>query len=122
MGGQSNQQSSQKFGITLGLLSGLAGMLCCVTPAVLVLFGLTTATAAVSLATRWYAEYAWYLRGAAALLAIAGILLHLKRRNACSLRGARANLSLIVTTFVAGVLAYSALYGFTTWLGTLAGY
>jgi len=97
-------------------------MLCCVTPAVLVLFGLTTATTAVSLATRWYAEYAWYLRGVAALLAIAGIVLYLKRRNACSLRGARANLSLIVTTFLAGVLAYGALYGFTTWLGTLADY
>jgi len=79
-----------------------------------------TATAAVSLATRWYTEYAWYLRGAAALLAIAGIVLHLRRRNACSLRGAQANLSLIVTTAVVGVLAYGALYWITTWLGTLA--
>jgi len=111
---------SQRFGIGLGLLSGLVGMLCCVTPAVLVLFSLTTATAAVSLATRWYTEYAWYLRGAAALLAIAGIVLHLRRRNACSLRGAHANLSLIVTTAVVGVLAYGALYWITTWLGTLA--
>ncbi len=121
MGEQTSQQSSQKFGITLGLLSGLAGMLCCVTPAVLVLFGLTTATAAVSLATRWYADYAWYLRGAAVLMAAAGITLHLKRRDACSLRGARANLGLIATTFVAGVLTYAAFYWFTTWLGSLAG-
>ncbi|TAJ78334.1 hypothetical protein EPO44_20125 [bacterium] len=90
MGEQSYKQGSQRFGIGLGLLSGLVGMLCCVTPAVLVLFGLTTATVAVSLATRWYAEYA------------------------CSLRGARANLSLIVTTVVVGVLAYGALYWFTT--------
>lgn len=121
MGEQSNQQSSQKFGITLGLLSGLAGMLCCVTPAVLVLFGLTTATTAVSLATHWYAEYAWYLRSAAALLAMAGIVFHLKKHNVCSLRGARQNLSLIVTTFVVGALAYGALYWFTTWLGKHAG-
>jgi uncharacterized membrane protein len=122
MGEQSNQQNSQKFGIVLGVLSGLAGMLCCVTPAVLVLFGLTTATAAVSLATRWYTEYAWYLRSAALLLAAAGITLHLKRRNACSLRGARANFGLIATTFVVGVLTYGAFYWFTTWLGSLAGY
>ncbi len=97
-------------------------MLCCVTPAVLVLFGLTTAAVAVSLATRWYAEYAWYLRGIALLLAGAGIMLHLRRRNACSLRGARANLSLIVTTFGVAVLTYGALYWFTSWLGRLAGY
>jgi len=115
-------QRPKRFGIGLGLFSGLIGMLCCVTPVVLVLFGLTTATAAVSLATRWYAEYAWHLRGAAVLLASAGIMLHLKRRNACSLRGARANLNLIVTTFLIGVLTYGALYWFTTWLGRLAGY
>lgn len=119
---QSSRVGSQRFGVGLGLLSGLVGMLCCVTPAVLVLFGMTTATAAVSLATRWYAEYAWHLRGTAALLALAGIIIHLRRRNACSLRGAQANLSLIVITFVVGVLAYGALYWFTTWLGSLAGY
>ncbi len=119
---QNHRKDSKRFGIGLGLLSGLVGMLCCVTPVVLVLFGLTTATAAVSLATRWYAEYAWSLRGVALLLAMAGMVLHLRTRNACSLRGARANLSLIVTTVVVGVLAYGALYWFTTWLGRLAGY
>ena len=119
---QTTQQDCQRFGIGLGLFSGFVGMLCCVTPVVLVLFGLTTATAAVSLATRWYAEYAWYLRGVAALLAAAGIMLHLRKRNACSLRGARANLGLIGTTFVVTVLTYGLLYWFTTWLGSLAGY
>ena len=122
MGEQTAEHRSQSFGIGLGLLSGLVGMLCCVTPAVLVLFGLTTATAAVSLGARWYAEYAWTLRGIALLLAGAGIMLHLRRRNACSLRGARANLSLIVTTAVVGVLVYGALYWFTAWLESLAPY
>lgn len=122
MSEKSFKQASQSFGIGLGLLSGLVGMLCCVTPAVLVLFGLTTASAAVSLGTRWYAQYAWTLRGIALALAGAGIMLHLRRRNACSLRGARANLGLIVTTFIVGVLTYAAFYGFTTWLGRLAGY
>ena len=119
---QNRREGSTGFGVGLGLLSGLVGMLCCVTPVVLVLFGLTTATAAVSLATRWYAEYAWHLRATAALLAVAGITIHLRRRNACSLRGARANLSLIATTVVVGVLTYAALYWITTWLGRLAGY
>jgi hypothetical protein len=122
MDGTDIKQGSQRFGVGLGLLSGLVGMLCCVTPVVLVLLGLTTATAAVSLATRWYTEYAWHLRGVAVLLATTGIVLHLRRRNACSLRGAWANLNLIVTTFVVGVLAYAALYWITTWLGRLAGY
>lgn len=115
-------QTPKRFGIGLGLFSGLIGMLCCVTPAVLFLLGLATATAAVSLGIQWYASYAWPLRGAALLLALAGILLHLRRRNACSLRGARTNLGSIVTTFVVGGLTYGALYWITTWLGRLAGY
>jgi len=122
MSEKSFKHASQSFGIRLGLLSGLVGMLCCVTPAVLVLFGLTTASAAVSLGTRWYAKYAWTLRGIALVLAGAGIMLHLRRRNACSLRGARANLRLIVTTAVVGVLVYGAFYWFTTWLESLAPY
>lgn len=112
----------KRFGIGLGIFSGLVGMLCCVTPAVLFLLGLATATAAVSLGIQWYAQYAWPLRGAAVLLALAGIVLHLRRRNACSLRGVRANLGSIMTTVVVGVIIYGALYGITTWLGRLAGY
>lgn len=122
MDGEDLKRGSHRFGIGLGLLSGLVGMLCCVTPVVLVLFGLTTATTAVSLATQWYAKYAWPLRGIAVLLAGAGIMLHLRRLNACSLRGVRANLHFIAATVIVGVLAYGALYGFTTWLGRLAGY
>lgn len=109
-----------RFPIGLGFLSGLVGMLCCVTPAVLFFLGLATATAAVDLGTRWYAQYAWPLRGAAVLLALVGIILHLRRHNGCSLRGARANLNLIAATFVVGVVTYAALYWITTWLGRLA--
>lgn len=115
-------QRSKRFGIGLGLFSGLVGMLCCVTPAVLFLLGLATATAAVSLGIEWYTKYAWPLRGAALLLAVGGIMIHLRRRNACSLRGARTNLGSVVATVLVGVMTYGALYWITTWLGRLAGY
>ena len=73
--------------LKLGALSGLVGISCCVTPIVLVLLGLSSVSAAISLGNTLYYEYGWYFRGAALLLAATGIYVHLKRRNACSLRG-----------------------------------
>ena len=61
--------------IAIGALSGLVGILCCVSPVVLVLLGLTTATAAISLGDTLYYDYGWYFRGAAVVFAGRGLLL-----------------------------------------------
>ena len=49
-------------GIKYGLLSGLAGIMCCVSPVVLVLLGVATAAEAVTLGDTLYYGYAWFFR------------------------------------------------------------
>ncbi len=104
----------------IGLISGLVGISCCVSPVVLYLLGLATATEAVGLGNTLYGRYAWYFRLAGLLVGGAAITLYLRRRGVCDLRGARANWKPLAGAGLTAVATYVALYAFTTWLGTLA--
>lgn len=104
-------------GVKLGALAGLVGISCCVTPAVLALLGLSSVAFALSLGNTLYYQYGWYFRGAALLLASAGLYIQLKRRNACTLRGARAQWRLIAAVVVSMVVVYWLLYVATSYLG-----
>ena len=53
-----------RAGVLMGLVSGLAGITCCVSPVVLALLGIATAAEAVSLGDTLYYTYGWYFRGA----------------------------------------------------------
>ena len=107
-------------GLGIGALGGLVGISCCVSPVVLYLVGLATATEAVALGTRLYGEYAWYFRGAGLFVGGGAIALYLRRRDQCDVRGARAQWRTIATAAVVGVVTYAALYALTTWLGSRA--
>ena len=102
--------------LRLGILSGLLGISCCVTPVVLVLLGLSSVSAAISLGNTLYYDYGWYFRGAALLLAGIGVYIHLKKRNACSLQGAKSNRKTIAVVFVSMVAVYFGFLFFTSWL------
>lgn len=107
-------------GLRIGALGGLVGISCCVSPVVLYLVGLATATEAVGLGTRLYGEYAWYFRGAGLLVGGGAIALYLRRRDQCDIRGARAQWRTIAIAAASGVVTYAALYALTTWLGSRA--
>jgi len=108
-----------RFGVKLGGVAGLVGISCCVTPVVLVLLGLGSVSFAISLGNTLYYQYGWYFRGAAFLLAFAGIYIHLKRRGVCSLRGAKSQWRMIAAVFVSMVVVYGVLYALTTYLGQI---
>jgi hypothetical protein len=105
-----------RAGWKLGALAGLVGMACCVSPVVLVLLGLSSVSYAISLGNTLYYDYGWYFRGTALVLAAAGVVAMLRRRRACSLRGARAQWRLLVTVGLTMLLVYAALYGITAYL------
>ncbi|HET8575672.1 MAG TPA: hypothetical protein VFO18_01135 [Methylomirabilota bacterium] len=109
-----------KTGLKLGLLAGLLGISCCVSPVVLVLLGLASASFAISLGNTLYYGYGWYFRGAALILAVLGVMAILRRRNACSLRGAQAQWHLLLTVAVAMVIVYISLYWLTSYLARSA--
>jgi hypothetical protein len=109
-----------KSGLKLGLLAGLVGISCCVSPVVMVVLGLASVSFAISLGNTLYYGYGWYFRGAALILAAVGVFGILRGRNACSLRGARAQWRLLLTVVVAMVAVYISLYWFTSYLARSA--
>ncbi len=109
-----------KTGLKLGLLAGLVGISCCVSPVVMVLLGLASVSFAISLGNTLYYGYGWYFRAAALILAVVGVIGVLRGRNACSLRGARTQWRLLLTVAVAMVAIYISLYWLTSYLARSA--
>jgi hypothetical protein len=109
-----------KTGLKLGLLAGLVGISCCVSPVVMVLLGLASVSFAISLGNTLYYGYGWYFRGAALILAAVGVFGVLRGRHACSLRGARAQWRLLLTVVISMVVVYVSLYWLTSYLASSA--
>lgn len=109
-----------RSGLTLGVLAGLVGIACCASPVALVLLGLSSVSFALSLGNTLYYEYGWYFRGAAILLAAAGVVGILRGRKSCSLRGLREQWRLLFTVILSMVLIYAVLYWLTSYLARIA--
>lgn len=104
----------------IGVLAGLTGILCCVGPTVLAMVGVVSAGTAYAWANTLYDGYAWFFR-LAGLLVLAGLITwSLKRRNQCTLAGARRVWHKLAISLGIAVLTYAVLYALTTWLGTFA--
>ena len=104
----------------VGVAGGVLGILCCVGPTVLALFGVVGAGTAFVWANTLYDGYAWWFRLAGLALMAVLVSVALRRRGQCSLRGAATVRGKLVAMLVIAVGTYAALYGVTTWLGTLA--
>lgn len=104
-------------GIKYGLLSGLAGIMCCVSPVVLVLLGIATAAEAVTLGDTLYDGYAWLFRVFGLAVAATAVVLYLRRRRMCTLAGARRSWRLLAVLIAAAVGTYIGLFWFTKYLG-----
>jgi len=95
--------SDRKAVVILSSLTALVGGLCCLTPIVLVLFGLASVSAAADLGNVLYGEYRWLFRLAALALAGLGLVIYFRNRGVCSLEEAKRqrtrviNVSLLVT-------------------------
>ena len=110
-----------RAGVPIGLVSGLAGIMCCVSPVIAVLLGIATAAQAVTLGDTLYYDYGWYFRGAGALVAVTAVVLHLRRRGACSIDGALRYRRMLAVLAVAAVTMYVALFWFTRYLAVWFG-
>jgi len=103
----------------IGAAAGAAAILCCVSPVVLFLLGISTATEAIALGNRLYYGYTWYFRGAGVLLAAIAAVLYLRRRRSCSLAGARRYWPTLIGIGLVMVRTYAALYAATSYLAVL---
>lgn len=104
----------------IGLSGGLVGIMCCVGPTLLAIFGIISAGTAYSWATDLYDGYAWWFRlGGLAVLAVL-VWVSLRRRNQCSLAGAQRVRRHLLFIAAIAIGTYAALYALTTWLGRFA--
>lgn len=105
----------------------IVASLCCLSPLILVLFGLSTAAFAGSLADTLYGTYKWYFRFAGLVLLAASLVLYFRRtKGICTIDEVKRRRNEIINT-VALVVAVSAigyvvfLYGVVEYAGVLAG-
>ncbi|HET7929269.1 MAG TPA: hypothetical protein VFM40_06920, partial [Actinomycetota bacterium] len=104
----------------LGAIAGLIGIGCCVYPVTLALLGLSSAAAAVDLANTLFDEWGWAFKSAGVAVALGALWIQRRRARACPV-GVRPSLArTVLWVTLTGVATYAAVYGFTTWLGTLA--
>ncbi|MDE2862617.1 MAG: hypothetical protein OXL33_04130 [Chloroflexota bacterium] len=115
--GRSRRHANLRSGLGMGLLAGVTAIMCCVSPVLMVLLGVLTAVEAISLGDTLYYEYGWYFRGAGLLVAALAVLIYLRRRNSCSLGGARRHWIALATLPVTAVITYVALFWLTKYLG-----
>jgi hypothetical protein len=112
-----------KWSLKFGLISALTGMICCVAPAILFMFGLMGGVVAISFADFFYAEDgslgtgSILLRILGFLLGIYGFIMYRKKQNQCSIDPKRKKLNLTLLTFllltfgVSFFLAFESLSG-----------
>ncbi len=107
---QTNQPSVWKWVLKVAASAGLAGMFCCVAPAVLFMFGLMGGVYAISFANFFYQEDgsagfgAWGLRGLAVVIGVAGLLLYRRKQNQCSIDPKRKRRNIILASVMIPLL------------------
>ena len=119
-----NQPSVLKWGLSVAASAGLTGMLCCVAPMVLFMFGVMGGAYAISFADFFYqtdgaaGTGAWILRGLAVVVGIAGVWRYRTQQNQCSVDPKRRqkNLALLVGLIsVLGVGFFLSLEALSSW-------
>ncbi len=113
-----------KWGVKYSLSAAIAGILCCVAPAVLFMFGLMGGVYAISFADFFYKEDgssgvgSWVLKIIALGIGIYGVYSFRKKQNQCSIDSKRKKKNLILLIamiLVLGVGLFLSLEKWSAW-------
>ncbi|TSD05598.1 MAG: hypothetical protein Greene07147_303 [Parcubacteria group bacterium Greene0714_7] len=112
--------------ITLTWLPVVVASLCCLSPLILVLAGLSTVSFAASLADTFYGDYKWIFRIAGAIALGISIVMYFRRKGICTIDEAKKRRTEIINTVslvaIVAILGYIIfLYGIVEYAGVLAG-
>ena len=111
------EPSPLRWALSVAASAGLAGMLCCVAPMVLFMFGLMGGVYAISFADFFYAADgsagtgAWALRGVAVLVGAGGLWMYRRKQDQCSIDPGRQKKNLML---VGGLIAVLGIGFFLT--------
>jgi hypothetical protein len=89
----------------------LLASLCCLSPLILVMLGISTVGFATSLADTLYGEYQWYFRFVGLLALVGAYVVYLRKQGVCTLDQARREhnkiFNQILLLLIAGVIGYT---------------
>jgi amino acid transporter len=97
--------------LKISSLPVIIASLCCLSPVILVLFGLSTASFASSLADTLYGEYKWVFRTVGAVLLALSIVYYVRRtKGICTLDEAKKRrtevINIAALSLVVGIVGY----------------
>lgn len=101
--------------------------LCCLTPVIIVFFGLGSVSLAASLADTLYGDYKWVFRGAGFVLLSLSVLWHLRReKGICSIDEAKKRrneiINIVALALASGAVGYFVfLYVVVEYIGVWQG-
>ncbi|MFZ1626235.1 MAG: hypothetical protein WAT81_00340 [Candidatus Moraniibacteriota bacterium] len=99
-----------KEAFKIASLPVILASLCCLSPVILVLFGLSTVGFAASLADTFYGEYKWYFRLVGIVALAFAYWYHLRRQGVCTLEAAKRERNRIINglllMLIIGVIGY----------------
>ncbi len=85
--------------------------LCCLSPIILVLLGLSTVSFAGSLADTLYGEYRWIFRMFGLILLLISLLFYFRKKGICTLDQAKRRhnefINTMLVTIIAGIIGYA---------------
>ena len=88
----------------------LIASLCCLTPIILVLLGLSTVSFATSLSDTFYGQYKWAFRSVGLVLLAIALIFYFRKKNICTLNDVKRNrnkvFNTILVALIVTVLAY----------------
>ena len=104
----------------------LIASLCCVTPLVLFLLGISTVSFASSLSDKLYGQYKWLFRGIGFIALIVSLIVYFRSIGICTLdqikRKRNKVINIILVVFIVSIIGYIVwLYVIVEYIGKLAG-
>ncbi len=83
----------------------IVSSLCCLSPVILVILGLSTASFAGSLADTLYGDYKWIFRGMGFLTLILSLILYVQQKGICTLKHAQRRRNEIVNILLISIIS-----------------
>jgi len=108
--------SDRKAIFILSSAAGIIGGLCCLTPIVLVLFGLASVSAAASLGNVLYGDYRWLFRILALIFVGIGLAVYFRRLGICTLDAAKRERNRLINVSLLVLLVTLGAYIFWTYV------
>lgn len=96
--------------LKISFLPIITASLCCLSPILLVLLGLSTTAFAASLADTLYGTYKWAFRSVGLLLLAISLIVYFRKENICTFDQAKRKrnqiINTVLVTLIIGILGY----------------